>query len=248
METSQTNRKSIVPVLVAAVVAIGLATVLALEHQNRLALLDEQQALQQQLDRVTALAARNDRQPSVPATANFTQPPAGDSSADLLRLRSELSALRQLTNELENAQKENTEAHTALDHYLTNDTAPKVATADFWPKNSWNFTGYATPDDALRSTLWASYNGNVKALFDGATGHARQELEQRYDGKSPDEDSIRAMDEVNKVKSVQVLNRDFPSDDTAVLTATFDIGDQQHTAKVTLKKVGNEWKLAGMND
>jgi len=56
------------------------------------------------------------------------------------------------------------------------------------------------------------------------------------------------MDEVSNLKSVQVLNRDFQSDDTAVLTATFEDGDQTHTTKLLLKKVGNEWKLAGTKD
>jgi hypothetical protein len=173
---------------------------------------------------------------------------ASDSASELLRLRIELSALRQLTNELDRAGDENTKAHAALDHYLTNAAVPKVATADFWPRDSWKFSGFATPDDALRSSFWASDNGDVKALLDSTTGDFRQMLEKEYEGKSADEASIRAMDEVSNLKSIQVLNRDFQSDDTAVLTAAFEDGDQTHTTKLTLKKIGNEWKLAGMDE
>ena len=203
------DRKSIVPGLVGALVAIGLATALALEHQTKLDMRAEQQALQQQLDRVTELSAQNARQANLPVTVNRAQPLVSDPAGELLRLRTELSALRRLTNELEGAQKENTEAHAALDRYLTNAARRSVATADFWPQDSWKFTGFATPDDALRSSLSASYNGDVKALLDSTTGEFRQMIEKDNEGKSADEASIRAMDEVSNLKSIQVINRDF---------------------------------------
>jgi hypothetical protein len=248
METPQTERKSIFPILVGFVVAMGLGAGLALEHQHKVELREEQQALQEQLDRVTGLAAENERQAPVVAAANPARPLANDSAGELARLRAELSALRQLTNELDSARKENTEAHAALDHYLTNAAAPQIATADFWPQDSWSFTGYATPDDAMRSFLWAAYTGNMKALTDSTTGRAREEMAKEYEGKSPDEASIRAMDDAGKLRSVQVLNRDYQSGDTAVLTATFDERDQPRAMKVTLKKVGNEWKLESIDD
>jgi hypothetical protein len=72
-------------------------------------------------------------------------------------------------------------------------------------------------------------------------------MEKEFEGKSADEAAIRAMDEISNLKPVQVLNRDSQSDDTTVLTAAFEDGDQTHTTKLLLKKVGNEWKLAGMN-
>ncbi len=248
IEAPPMKRKSIVPALVGVLVAIGLATALALEHQTLLAVREEQRGLQQQLDRVTELSARNERQANLPAAAKPAQPLASDPAGELLRLRAELSALRRLTNEFEDVENENAEAHAALDHYLTNAATPKVASADFWPRESWKFAGFATPDNAVQSSLWASDNGDVKALFDSTTGQFRQKLEKEYEGKSADEASIRAMDEVSNLKSIQVINRDFQSEDTAVLTAAFEDGGQTHTTKLILKKVGNEWKMAGMGE
>jgi Domain of unknown function (DUF4878) len=248
MEAAQTERRSIIPELVAAVVLIGLATGLALEHQTWQELREEQQGLRQQLDRVTDVVAENERQANLPTMPSPAPSAARDPMAELLRLRVEVGALRQLTNELERASSENARAHTALDRYLAKESAPKVATADFWPRESWTFAGYGTPDDALRSSIWASYNGDVKALIDGMTGDMRQTVEKENGGKSADEVAIRAMDEVSNLKSVQVLSREFQSDDTAVLTATFEDGDQDRTTKLILKRVGNEWKLAGAGD
>lgn len=247
-EAMPTNRPDFILSLAGAVALLGLATGLALEYQNRLQLREEQQALQQQYDRVTDLLAENERQAGPLVTATPAPSRARDDVTELPRLRAEFGALLQLTNELERARGENTEAHAALDRYLTNEAAPKVATADFWPRDSWSFAGFGSPDDALRSSLWASNNGNLKALLDSTTGEFRQMIEKEFEGKSGDEATIRAMDEVSNLKSVQVVNREFQSADAAVLTATFDDGNQTHTTKLLLKKVGNEWKVAGSND
>ena len=248
IEPTQMDRTSIIPGLAAAVAMIGLATGLAMQHRTRLEMREEQQALQQQLAQVTDLLAQNERQASLPVTAKPAPSPASNPSAELQRLRAEAGALRQLTNELERARNENAEAHAVLDRYLASEMAPKVATADFWPRDSWNFAGYASPDDTLRSSLWASNTGNLKALLDSMTGEFRQMMEKNFEGKSADEAAIRVMDEVTNLKSVQVMNRDFQSDDTAVLTAMFQDGNQTHTTKLLLKKIGDEWKLAGMQE
>jgi hypothetical protein len=52
-------------------------------------------------------------------------------------------------------------------------TAPTglVATADYWPRDSWAFAGYASPDAALRSCFWAANTGDVKTFH------------ERYDGR-----------------------------------------------------------------
>jgi hypothetical protein len=246
-EATPANENSIIPHLFGMVALIGLATGLAVEHQNRLELREERQALQQQVDRVTALLAEIEQRTTPDSAANPARPLVGASSAELLRLRAEVGALLQLTNEWVRASNENTEAHAALDHYIL-DASPKIATADFWPRDSWNSTGFASPDDALRSSLWASKNGNLQALLDSATGQLLQMIQKEFEGKSADEAAMLAMDEVMNLKSVQVLNREYQSADTAVLTTAFEDGTQTHTNRLLLKRIDNQWKLAGQND
>jgi hypothetical protein len=246
-EATPASEYGIIPDLLAVVVLLALAMGLALEHQTRLELREERQALRQQVDRITAQLAENEARPTLQAAASPARPIEADASAERLRLQTEVHALRQLTNEWTRASNENAEAHAALDRYIQ-EASPKMATADFWPQDSWSFAGFASPDDALRSSLWASNNGNVQALLNSSTGVLLQMIQKEFEGKSADEAAIRAIEEVENLKSVQVLNREYQSGDAAVLTAAFEEGTQTHTNRLLLQRIGNQWKLAGMDD
>jgi hypothetical protein len=221
---------------------IGLAIWLAVEHQARLRLGEEHKALEQQLKQMAGLIAENAQLSNVLARANGAQSLPDDESRELLRLRGEVGVLRQQSQELETVRKENRQARAALESSLKTQSA---ATADYWPRDSWAFTGYASPDAALQTSLWAANNGDLKALLASATGEVRKQMEEELGGKSESEASIRAMDQVVSLKSVRVLNREVQADDTVVVTAAFEDRTDTHTEKLLMKKIGNDWKLAG---
>ena len=227
-------------VCVAAI--IGLAIWLAVEHRARLRLGEEQKALEQQLKQMAGLIAENAQLSNVVARAKSAQSLSDDQSRELLRLRGEVGLLRQQSQELETVRTENRQARAALESSLKTQSA---ATADYWPRDSWAFTGYASPDAALRTSLWAANNGDLKALLASATGEVRKEMEEEFGGKSESEASIRAMDQVISLKSVRVLNREVQADDAVVLTAAFEDRTNTHTVKPLMKKIGNDWRLSG---
>jgi hypothetical protein len=107
------------------------------------------------------------------------------------------------------------------------------------------FKGYASPHDALQSSLWAANKGDVKALLASATGEMQKQMEEEIKGMSETEVSIRAMDGVTGMRSVRVVNREAQGDVTVVLTVEFESRTDIQTEKVVMKKVGNEWKLSG---
>src|SRR6516225_2308852 len=112
------NGTSLTRGLAAAAALFGLATGLALQHQTRLELRQEWQALQQQLDRVTDMLAESKQRENLPANAGPAQFVDSELSTELPRLRVELEILRQLTNEWPSARNDNREAHSALDRYV----------------------------------------------------------------------------------------------------------------------------------
>jgi hypothetical protein len=228
---------------------VGMAIWLAVEDQARLRLGEEHKTLEKQLDQMAGLIAENDRLSNLVAQANRSLPLPDDQSRELLRLRGEAGVLRQQSNELEVVRNENRQAHASLASGGKGQSAGAVgaaATADYWPRDSWDFTGYASPDAALQTSLWAANNGDLKALLASVTGDVQKKMEEDFGGKSETEASIRAMDEVSNLKSVRVLDREVQGDDTVVLSAEFVDGTDSHTGKLVMKKIGNDWKLSGL--
>lgn len=224
---------------VAAIVALGIW--LAVEYQTHLKIEREHKALAQQVEEISQLLAKNRESANLASRASQTRPAPDEQSLELLRLRGQVGVLREQCKELQNVRSENRAAHAPLEGKGTN----SVATADYWPRDSWSFTGYGSPDAALQTSLWAANNGDLKALLASTTGDLRKMVEADLAGKSPEEASIKAMDEVINFRSVRVINRETQTDDTAVLTVALENKTETETVKMLMKKVGNEWKIAG---
>ena len=240
--TNAMRANSVITSVLCVAAVAGLAIWLAVEHQARLRLGEEHQAPEQQLQQMAGLIAENEQLAHLVARADRPQALPDDQSRELLRLRGEVGVLRQQSQELDAVRNENRQARAALDSSLK----PQSATADYWPRDSWAFVGQASPDAALQTSLWAANNGDLKALAASVTGDVQKMMEQEFAGKSETETSIRAMDHVNSLKSVRVLNREVQADGTVVLTATFEDRTDSHTGKVVMKKIGNDWKLFGL--
>ena len=211
---------------------------LAVEYQACLRVEREHKALAQQVEQMSQLLAQKRESTDLPGR---TRPAPDPQSLELLRLRGQVGVLHDQCKQIENSRSENRAAHAVLENKGTN----SVATADYWPRDSWSFTGYGSPDAALQSSLWAANNGDLKAMLASTTGDLRKMVEADLAGKSPEEASIKAMDEVINFKSVRVLNRDTQTDDTAVLTVAIEDRSETQTVKMLMKKVGNEWKISG---
>ncbi len=233
---------SVITRVVCVTAVVGLAIWLAIEHRARLRLGDEHRALEAQLKQMAGLVAENEQLSLLVARAKRPPSLPDEQLRELLRLRGEAGVLREQNQELETARNENRQAHAALESSLKTRGA---ATADYWPRGSWAFTGYASPDAALQTLLWAANNGDLKAMMASTTGDVHQMMEKEFAGKSEDEASIRAMDEVSSLQSVRVLNREVQGDDTVVLTAAFDSPTDTHTVELLLKRIGNDWKVSG---
>ena len=241
------TRRAILSVI-CATAAVGVMIWLAVEHQAGLRLRQENTALRQQLDQLAGVVAENERLSNLVAQASSSQSLPDERLTELLRLRGEVGVLRQQSKELETLRNENRQARTALESSLKTQDAGQTAaaaTVDYWPRESWSFAGYASPDAALQTSFWAASKGDVKTFQGGFTGEIQKEVEEHYEGSSESEASAKAMDEVARLKSVRVLNREVQANDAVVLTAVFEEGNDTHTAKLRMKKIGNDWKISG---
>jgi hypothetical protein len=226
---------SVITSMLSVAAVVGMAVWLAVEHQAWLRAGQEHTALEQQADEMTGLMAENERMSNLVAQANRPQSLPDDQSLELLRLRGEVGLLRRQTRELEAVRNENLQARGG-------GAAP---TAGYWPRGSWAFAGYASPDAALQSYLWAANNGDTKVVRAGATGEELKQIDRELGGKSETEVSTSAKDDFANLKSVRVLNREVQADDTVVLTAVFEERTNTSTVKLLMKKIGNGWKFSG---
>lgn len=236
--------KRVIPTLLGTGLVVGLGIALAVEHKARVKLRGEHDALLQQADYLARLSTENLQLSNLLAQASLLESDTNVPSHELLRLRGEVGVLRQQTKNLVSVRNENRQFRAALANSLKIQD-PGIASADYWPRDSWGFAGYSSPDAALQTLIWASSTGDLKVLLAGATGQVRQMIEKDFEGKPENEASIRAMDQVVGLKSIRVLNRDVQGVDTVVLTAAFEDGTDIHTENLLMKKIGDDWKLSG---
>ena len=158
---------------------VGVTVWLALEHQAGLRLREENTNLRQKSGRMAGLAAENERLARLLAETNRSRSLSDGQLRELLRLRGEVGVLREQSKELEALRNEKRQADASLaDSLKAQSAAPAgaVATADYWPRDSWAFAGYASPDAALQSSFWAASTGDVKTFVGGIEGEILQKV------------------------------------------------------------------------
>ena len=229
--------KSVILGVLCATAVVGVASWLAVGYQARVGLEEENQALRTQLDQMGEMAAENERLSNLVAHASQSQSLPEDQLRELLRLRAEVAALRQQAKLVASPPDENRQAPAA--------PQPSDLVTNSWPKETWAFAGYASPSAAVQSCLWAASRGDVKAFMQGVTGDAQKIAETLLAGKSQTEISAAVAAMFAGVTSFRVVSREVQSEDTVILTTASEEASGTVTKKAVLKKVGDEWKLAG---
>ena len=118
---------SVILSVLCATAVVGVTIWLRVGHQARLKLADENKALQQQCDQMARLAAENERLSNLVAQASRSQSLPDGRLKELLRLRGEVSALRQQSQELETLREDTRQARAALESSLKTQIAGQPA-------------------------------------------------------------------------------------------------------------------------
>jgi hypothetical protein len=230
-----------------AIVVASAAIWGLMQRQADARLRAENDALRQQLEQASELATENARLSNLVALAQAPQRGSGGQLNELLRLRGEVGRLRQQSKEIEALREANRQASAALaasQKAAAAGPATEPASADYWPKDAWQFLGYATPDAAMQSQFYAASRGEVKAFLASVTDEMQKRVEKDFEGKTESEMVAKMKEEMDRFQSVRVLNREDLPDDTAALTVAMQGPTGTENAKLILRKTGNDWKLA----
>jgi hypothetical protein len=117
----------------------------------------------------------------------------------------------------------------------------KQVTNDY-PKASWIFAGYGSPDSALESWTWALSKGDKAVMLQSLTPEAQKESQKTLAGISDDPNVAQAQLGASP-PGYRIQRREIVSDDEVVLHVTTTGSNQ--VQKYDLKKIGTEWKLVG---
>ena len=119
-----------------------------------------------------------------------------------------------------------------------------TSTEGYYAKENWAFTGYATPEAALESVIWAMREGDTRMLLTSLTPEEMARMQKEWGNKSEAQISADAKRGTDKISGIRILERKTLSDDKVVLSV-FAAGGEDKVQKISMRRYGAEWKLAG---
>ncbi len=216
-----------------AVLVVIVVTIFLLQHQAQIKLREENALLREQLGRFDEAGSQN--QPvSNPVKEAADIAALSKQQQELLRLRGEVGVLRSQQKEMQMVQAENRQLHVARSQ-----GSPPVA-QDSFPKETWAFAGYADPESAFKSLIWAMSKGDLKTILTGVSPEEATKISKEFEGKSESEIAAAATGEIT---GFRLIKKQPLSDDEVVLTLFGD--GKEETVKLKFKRVGTEWKMSG---
>ena len=170
--------------------------------------------------------------------------------AELIRLRGEVAQLRSTAREAEAVRAENQrlrseqEARRTASNVTTGSSADTPAPArDHFPRESWSFAGYASPEASLMSAIWAMKEGNPKSYLESLSPEEQARLTKAWENKSETEVAAKHQEDVLPIAGVRILERQSVGADEVVMNVYLDgLGRME---KVSMKRFGNDWKFNG---
>jgi len=223
------------PALAIGLLMMALGAGLLFERQARNKLDQEVAALKLQLAELTTLQQESGRQlaeipqPAPPRSPEFDL-------SELMRLRAEVAQLRDRLMQVERAN----EAVNKRLAEASGGNAPFVY-PDSTKRRDYAFSGYAAPQSAFQSMLWAITQSDVRAYRESLGGEMAAMFAEQYkdmpEGVMPGGFKNGLM---YKATGFRVLEETPISDDETRLKVFLE-GRQNIVLKLVFKKIGNEW-------
>lgn len=212
---------------VAALVG-GLA---AFQQHSRLADLERQRA---DLEQARATAATQQVAKPAPAASQLSE----KDKLELLRLRGEVTRLRERQRELAGVKAENQALRARAGVKGTNTVGAQIALPPgYVRRQDAQFLGQATPEAALQSFFWAIQNRDTNTLLRVLDDQGGQEMLREMERQG----ETKFWEGTGIIPGFRVVNSRPQSDSEVMLEVEVIPGDNLEAMSARL--VGNEWKL-----
>jgi len=163
-------------------------------------------------------------------------------NAELLKLRGEVTLLRRQVKAAEAS---------AVNHQAMASSAPAPAATNQsaisdHPKETWNYAGYATPEDALQTWTWAMSKSDQETMLSSLTPESRKQWEQIFASQPAAGVGMKGL---GKIAGYKIVDSGLVSESEAwvaiSMTESKPSATEPRIMKMILKKVGSDWKVSG---
>jgi hypothetical protein len=113
-----------------------------------------------------------------------------------------------------------------------------------FPKESWSFAGYASPEAAMISAIWAMKEGDRAKYLESLTPQEAERMMALWtsnEGGAAVDEKHRNL--VGAISSLKVLERQITSPTEMVMNVFIE--GPGRVEKVRMSQVGQEWKFGG---
>jgi len=224
--------------LIAALAIIAALWGMQLEANRRLR--EQADASRQLLSRLAILEFDNNRLSNIVAQANT--PLAEEQLNELSNLRDEVRRLRYRTNDLQTMRTELRRLRAQLSaarSTMASNAPPDVPASDIFPRDSWKFAGFDTPENAVESATWAISQGDEDSYLESLSPDLQDEMESELaEGSFGDLGPL----EMKDATGFRIVDRETISDDKEIITIYVD-GQPEETS-LPLIRTPDGWKIA----
>ena len=201
---------------------------------------DQADASRQLLSRLAVLEVDNSRLSNIVAQANT--PLAEEQLMELGKLREEVRHLRLRTNDLQSMRVEMRRLRAQLSaarSSMTSNAPPDVPARDIYPRDSWKFAGFDTPEDAVESLTWAISQGDEDSYFGSLAPDLQDEMESALiDGSFADIGPL----EMKDATGFRIIDRETISDGQQIITIYVDVPPYEMSLPM-VKTPDGLWKV-----
>lgn len=113
------------------------------------------------------------------------------------------------------------------------------------------FAGYATPEAAIQSSIWAASTGDFKKFIESCTPDQVAQFNRRMPGKSDDEMRRGAIAWAKAVAGYKITQKEVVAEDEVHLHISAppsQEGLRNGRVILIMRKIGSDWKQAGPRD
>jgi cell division protein FtsB len=206
----------------------------------------ENEALRAEVAVLKARAAEADAAREVEVKRSQTD------ATDAARLRGEITQLRTAARDTEKLRAENQQLRSENQTLrgAANTPAPQPPQppqpeqqAASLPRESWKFSGYGSPEAALVSAIWSMQQGNPKQYFDSLTADEQLRMAKAWEGKTPEEIAAKHQNDTASITGMKITERQAISPNEVQMNIFIEGVNREE--KVSMKRVGNDWKFGG---